>query len=175
MPEELVREFEEDDEDGELAPELDYEEERGKPMPSYNHGHIQLNIGAALRQRYRKTHSVVSETALKLGGKESRGTTPDVLVYPKRVVDFKRDVAKMTEPPLLTIEILSATQSQQALAEKCDELIASGVKACWLVQPAIQAVTVFVGAEKPKTVTAGTVSDGITGIELPIEEIFSVE
>jgi Uma2 family endonuclease len=149
-----------------------YELERGKPMPSYNHAFIQLNIGVALRARYGQKFSVASEASILLNDKQ---LTPDISVFAKRKMDLKNDVPKMTEVPLLTIEIASATQSQQALVDKCNDMLNGGVKACWLVQPAICAVTVLKKDANPKTFTDGIVTDGVTGIEVSVEDIFSSE
>lgn len=150
----------------------DYEQERGKPMPSKNHSYIELNVGAELRQRYRKTHSFYTELSLQLG---DLPVTPDVCVFPKQKIDFASDLIKVTEPPLVAIEILSPSQSQQPVADEIYAMLAAGVIACWLVQPALQIVSVFLPAQKPKTFTEGIVRDGVTGIELSLDEIFSTE
>lgn len=156
----------------ELQPVSEYELERGKAMPSYNHSVAQANALVALNARYRKTHVILSELSLELG---DLPVTPDISVYAKRPIDWSKDIPKMTEPPLLAIEISSATQSTQKLVDKIYAMLRAGVKACWLVQPPIQAVTVFVSGEKPKTFTEGEVSDGVTGISLPVESVFSAE
>ncbi len=156
----------------ERQPVSDYELERGKPMPSRNHSIIQANVVVALNTRYRNTYSILSELSLTLG---DVSVTPDVCVYPKLAIDWSSDVVKMTAPPLLAIEILSATQSTQDLVDKIYAMLRAGVKACWLVQPPIQAVTVFVDGAKPKTFTDGEISDALTGIALPIDRIFSAE
>jgi Uma2 family endonuclease len=150
----------------------EYELERGKPMPSEAHSYIQLNIGAELRQRYRKTNSVHSELSLELGDLKR---TPDISVFPKRSIDFRHDKVRVTDAPILAVEILSPTQVSQDVIDKIDEMLAAGVKACWFVQPALQTVSVFVLNQKPKTITEGVVSDGVSGIELPIDDIFSTE
>lgn len=150
----------------------DYEQERGKPMPSLNHSTVELNIGAELRQRYRKTHSIQIELSLKLGDVP---VVPDVCVFPKRIIDFENDTIKVTDPPLLAVEILSPTQVSTDVVDKIRLMLAAGVKACWFVQPLLQTVTIFVKDQKPRTLSEGIVADGITGIELPVEEIFSTE
>ena len=54
---------------------LTYEEERGKPLPSYNHGAVQANlIGEFIRQR---EFRAVSELTLEFEGKSY---TPDISV-----------------------------------------------------------------------------------------------
>lgn len=152
--------------------EPEYEQERKKGMPSYNHAVIQSNLNFALRQTHGKTHSVVSELTLKLGEKPY---TPDLSVYPKRAADWLNDIVKMTEPPLVAIEIDSPTQAVQSLVDKAQELLRGGVQSVWLVLPSLQTVTVFVSGKPSKTFVEGIITDGITGIEVLHESIFSTE
>jgi len=56
----------------------DYELERNKPMPNFNHGFIQANLVFALREQYGKQYSVVSEVSIPTG---TTTVTPDVLVF----------------------------------------------------------------------------------------------
>jgi Uma2 family endonuclease len=149
-----------------------YERERGKPMPGKFHSLIQTNICAALRVACRKTYSIHSKLSLDLSGFL---VTPDVSVYYRSDITFDRDELKMTTPPLLVIEIISPTQSQYSVVTKIEEMLKNGVKAAWFVQPFIQAVSVFIPNQKPKTFTEGIVRDGVTGIEIPVSEIFTTE
>ena len=55
---------------------VEYEIERGKPIPSLNHGTIQMNAGVALVNRYRAKYRFASETSLDLDGWPG---TPDIL------------------------------------------------------------------------------------------------
>jgi len=43
-----------------------YEIERGKPIPSLNHGIIQSNLCFAILAKYRKEYSVISELSVEL-------------------------------------------------------------------------------------------------------------
>ncbi|MEQ1743781.1 MAG: hypothetical protein ABMA02_00005 [Saprospiraceae bacterium] len=52
----------------------DYEIERGKPMPSFNHGTIQANLLVALINRFRVKFRFTSETSLDLAGWPSTPT-----------------------------------------------------------------------------------------------------
>jgi Uma2 family endonuclease len=149
----------------------EYELERGKPMPNFIHAHIELNIGTALRERYRKTHSVVVEVTVQF----DRPLTPDVAVFAKRPIDFSDASPKETQIPMLAIEIASPSQPLQTLIDKATEMLRFGVKAVWIVQPTLQTVSVFTSAATPKTFTDGVVSDGVSGIELSIDQIFSAE
>lgn len=146
----------------------DYEKERGKPLPSLNHGQIQFLISGALHS-YREKYTIASELTLELG---NRQMTPDVCVYPKIEVNYQRDVTRMTEPPLLAVEIVSPTQSTQDVVDKINDMLDAGVESCWLVQPAMETVTIYTADAKPHTVSDGTVDDPATDIVVEISAIF---
>lgn len=151
--------------------ESDYEKERGKPMPSLNHGVIQMRLGSAL-MRYQSDYTIASELTLELG---DLIVTPDLCVYPKLDIDLLHDQTRMTEPPLIAVEIPSAAQSQQEMIDKIQAMLEAGVASCWFVQPAIRAVTVFSGGREFETFTEGNVHDAATGIEVALDDIFPGE
>ncbi len=146
----------------------DYERERGKPMPSLNHGLVQTFLSAALL-RYRKKYSIVSELSLELDGSSS---VPDISIYPKLPMDWRHDHVKKTDPPLTVIEILSPTQSLDSVVKKTEDYFEAGVKSCWIVQMILESVVVLLPGEKPRVCTEGGVEDPATGITVEIAEIF---
>jgi Uma2 family endonuclease len=146
----------------------DYELSRDKPLPSRNHGYIQALITGAIL-RFRDKYTPFGELTLQLGDLK---VTPDVCVYPKMSVNFQEDVVQMTEPPLLAVEIVSPSQSTQDVVDKITDMLEAGVESCWLVQPAMETVTIFTPGAKPNTVTSGTLTDPATEIEVEIDEIF---
>ncbi len=147
----------------------DYERERGKPMPSKFHSLIQKKLILALA-RYEPPYVVFSELSLELDGIRY---TPDLSVYRREDVDFAREEIRMTRPPLLTVEIESPTQPTQALVDKVEALLGHGVRSCWLVQPALETVTVFTEGMEKKTITEGAVADPVTEIEVALEDVFT--
>ena len=151
------------------APTSDYELERGKPLPSKLHGFIQSRINGALL-RHQPPCTVFSELSLDLGGAKP---TPDLCVYKGMPIDFAEDEVRVTEPPLLVIEIESPSQGTRELADKIRLMLGLGVQAGWLVQPALQTITVFVADAKPKTFEQGTIRDEATGVEVDVEEVFA--
>lgn len=153
----------------ELAQALtDYELERGKPMPSANHALIQTSmIGAFLRCA--EGYSIFTELSLELDGQPY---VPDVSVYPRLKADPLHDQIKLTEPPLLVIEILSPTQPLDELIQKANAYLGAGVKSCWIVQPALEVIAVMEADKKPKLYTGGEVTDPGTGMTVNVEEIF---
>ncbi|MCP4656593.1 MAG: hypothetical protein GY856_14365 [bacterium] len=64
----------------------EYELERGEPLPSKNHGIVQLNVSLAFG-RYAKKYSFIPELSLELDGES---LVPDISVFPKLEVDRQR-------------------------------------------------------------------------------------
>jgi len=150
-------------------PLSDYEQERGKPMPSKLHSLLQKQLIIAFHA-FEPPYTVFSELTLQLGDRE---LTPDLSLYEKATVDFTQDELRMTEPPLLTVEIASPTQSVQDLVDKIRVLIEHGVQSCWLVQPPLRTITVFTEGMESTTYDRGTVTDPVTEIEVDVGEVFA--
>lgn len=153
-----------------VATQSEYELERGKPMPSLNHGSIQLNTGAALLSRYRNKYRFTSETSLELDGWP---TTPDILIFPPLALNLRADKIKVKEPPLGIIEILSPTQNLNDLVDKADQYFAHGVKSCWIILPSMEGVAIYSEPGKYAFYTESDVAkDTVLGIEIPVRELF---
>ncbi len=67
-----------------------YELERGKPMPTLIHGAIQANVIVQLAIYYGTSYRIASEVALAT---VPDGTTPDIVVYPARPLNFAHEPA----------------------------------------------------------------------------------
>jgi Uma2 family endonuclease len=146
----------------------DYERERGKPMPSKLHSVVQKRLIIAFHP-FEPPYTVLSEVTLDL---EDRRVTPDLSVYDHFDVDFTEDEIRMTEAPLLTVEIASPTQGIQDLIEKIRFLLGSGVQSCWLVQPQLRTITVYSGDMESKTYSEGTVADPNLDVEVDLADVF---
>jgi Uma2 family endonuclease len=85
----------------------------------------------------------------------------------------------MREPPLVAIEIASPTQATQDLADKIRQMLAAGVQSCWLVQPPMQAITIYTDRRCAAGVFGrparrqGPLEDPATGIEIDGAEVFA--
>ena len=79
----------------------------------------------------------------------------------------------MKEMPLLAVEIVSPKQGMYEIAEKVLLYFELGVRSCWVVEPIIQAITVYASIGQWETFTRGDVVDEKLGIRLPIDEIFA--
>lgn len=146
----------------------EYELERGKPLPSKNHGIVQFNLSLAFG-RYAEKYTFIPELSLELGGEP---IVPDMSVFPKLEVDWRNDEVKLTDPPLLVVEILSPTQSLDTLVKKAGTYFEAGVRSCWIVQPVLETIVVLVPGNRPVYFTSGEVVDPATGIAVRVEEIF---
>ncbi len=148
----------------------DYEKERGKPMPSLNHGVIQSElIGAFLPFR---EFSVVSELTLELP--DGSRLTPDISVYPRLRPDWYHDKVRMKTMPKLAVEIISPSQGFQEIGDKLDLYFAHGVESVWVVQPGMQAIAIYLpGTARPLVFTTGEARDPVTGLTARLEDIFA--
>ncbi|OIN56005.1 Uma2 family endonuclease [Arsenicibacter rosenii] len=149
----------------------EYELERGKPVPDTIHGIVQTNIAGELFIRYRSVYRIMSEVTLDT---QPVGTTPDVLVYPTFEPDFQNRSARRSDPPLLTIEIQSPSQSLEVMVEKTAIYFHFGVKSCWVVLPSIKAVIVYTAPDTYRFFhDKDLLTDENAGIELPVDLLFA--
>jgi Uma2 family endonuclease len=117
-----------------------YELERGKPMPTLIHGAIQANLIVQVAINYPNQFRIASEVTLAT---KPDGSTPDLVLYPARALDFKNDPSRQTDAPLLAVEIQSALQSTKDMVTKLEPYFYFGVQPCWIVVPDLQAVLVY--------------------------------
>lgn len=149
----------------------DYEIERGKPMPSKNHGKIQTRLSASLINKYFDQYDVETEVALEL---TSGKGTPDIMISTPTLDDWMTDEIRVSTPPITTIEILSPKQSIDELKDKIISIyFPGGVKSAWLIVPPFQTVYVMTPDKKVLTFTSGIIRDPVTGIEIDMKEIFN--
>lgn len=148
---------------------LSYEEERGKPMPSFNHGAVQANlIGEFLKYR---EYRVVSELTLDLDGEPM---TPDLSLYPRTPIDVRHDIIRPTKAPLVTVEILSPTQGSYPVMEKVGRYLKAGVKTCWFINPPTRTVTIYSADGTDRTFLPGQQAvDPAIGITADVTAVFS--
>ncbi len=147
---------------------LTYEEERGKPMPSRNHGRVQTNLIVEFYPQ--QQFSIYSELTLAMAGADY---TPDISVYPREPADYRHDEVARAEPPLVAVEILSPTQSHQQVVEKAELYLRHGVKSCWLVSPPLRTVTILLPDGHEEVFHRGAVKDPATGLMADLSKVFS--
>lgn len=148
--------------------ETEYELERGKPMPSFNHSILQSRLTIALG-RYPQ-YDIPTELSLEL---TSGKAAPDLCIYPETKHDFFHDHIRYKEPPLLTIEILSPKQSLDDLKDKIFNIyFPAGVKSCWIVVPTLKMIAVFTPDGEVQNYIGGIITDPALGVEVDMKEIF---
>lgn len=150
----------------------DYELERGKPMPSKNHGIIQGNLYFLLRTSYSKLYTLIPE--VKVAG-TLKDVVPDLAIYDRSVKFTPReDEIKMTEAPLCAIEILSPTQSLSELVAKSKQFFELGTKSYWLVIPDLLTIHILEASGKHTVfVEQQTLRDEGLNIQIELKEIFN--
>jgi len=82
-------------------------------------------------------------------------------------------VLRLTQPPITAIEIISPTQSFDALVAKIRQsYLPSGVQSGWLVLPTVNSIYLFLPDQLPQVFTSGTLRDPATGVEVALADIF---
>ncbi|MDE0179981.1 MAG: Uma2 family endonuclease [Caldilineaceae bacterium] len=156
-----------------LVPEIqlneDYEKERGKPMPSCNHGIVQTNLIVVLSAACRDRFSVVSELSLAT----EPPSTPDVSVCNLRQPDWLHDELRVSEAPLNVIEIVSPSQSINEFLPRIESYFRFRVQSAWLVQPPLEQVVVFTPNIEAQVYSEGEVVDPALDVGIALDEIFT--
>ena len=136
-------------------------------MGSKNHSLLQARLAYLLANLDK--FNIFTELSIEINKTEYK---PDVCLYPKFENDYTKDNIKMTELPLLAIEILSPSQVAQELIDKIEIYFNAGIKSNWFVMPMPKSITVFSSIKNFETFSKGNLIDNIIGIELAINEIF---
>ena len=137
-------------------------------MPSQNHSVVQSNLIVEFAKS--REFRTFSELNLAL---DERHTTPDLCVYPAAPIDFRHDISRRTDPPLLIVEILSPRQPYEDVMDKISHYLESGVKSCWMVIPPTQSITIFSQGGMQKTFTEGIITDPEIGLSADLAAVFS--
>jgi Uma2 family endonuclease len=148
---------------------------------SFNHSLLQAKLASLFFSLRRfKAAIKLSLDVSQLGElsqfqiKATEALEPDVCVYPNTITpDY--DILKMSEMPLLAIEILSPRQSLEELLDKFKVYFALGIKSCWLVIPPLESVTVYSSDNMSKSFAmplCQEVFDEILDVKIPLMEIF---
>lgn len=88
-------------------------------------------------------------------------------------LDVRHDEIKLSEPPLVAIEILSPEQKLQDLTDKTYRYFDFGVKSCWIVLPSLKTIMVYSDVDTFEYIRSDkTLIDPNFGFELPLKEIF---
>jgi len=159
---------------------LECETNEAVDMGSLNHSFTVGRIAGLLFNDERFT--VMPELTLdasqidlsQFGVKAKKDLKPDISVYPNTVKRQRRDIIKMSQMPLLAIEVLSPEQGIEEILAKFDAYFALGIKSCWLIEPPVDVVHVYPKPDEHRTfdMQDTDVIDDVLGIQLPIQKIF---
>lgn len=150
--------------------DIDYEQSRGKPMPSRNHAFLQSRLIKLLDRSYGDRYDVISELSIVVAGKQK---VPDILIYEDFEFRPGNDELRVEEPPLGVIEILSPSQHLADLLQKSHLYFEAGIPSYWLVLPDLLTIYVFTAPNEYEVfVKTETLRDERLGIELSLAEVF---
>lgn len=148
-----------------------YELERNKPIPSKNHAAIQMLLGFFLLQKYLTKYTILSEVKIEMP--EKPDLIPDLSIYPKLEIDFKHDQTAMNEMPLVAIEIMSPTQSNDDIITKIERYFNAGVHSCWMVIPTLEAIVVYSSLDQYQFFNSTQIlKDSVMEIEIDLAQVF---
>jgi len=157
-----------------LTPDL--VEEEFDDMGSYNHSLVQANLAHLFKLH--SDYAVFIELSLDVSDLDPTHyplgdeVKPDLCLYAKRTLSIPRDILRMTEMPLLAVEILSPRQGTGTILEKFEAYFTLGIQSCWLVDPLTQTVHVYHTATERTTYSTSDVLDPKLDLVIPIGAIF---
>lgn len=162
----------------EVAEDFNEEIEEVTDIGSFNHGYLQMRLGMLFAQTGKYTP--ISELTLDVSGidvsqfglRSKEEIKPDISVYSRRGLSRPQDILKMSDMPLLAVEIVSPRQGLYDLINKFRVYFVLGVQSCWLIEPTISTVTVSSAMDAWETYARGDVIDEKLDLRLPIEQIF---
>lgn len=147
----------------------DYEIERGKPMPSFNHAIIQARISQQLLNGYEDQFTVGSELSLNA---TTPPTVPDLCIYPETPMNWLEDQVSVSRVPLTVIEIISPSQTVTELTKKAQLFFTVGVASYWLVQPTFRSVVILQPNADELVFHNDTLTDPTNGISIDLKKVF---
>ena len=130
------------------------------------HSRIQANLVHELRKL--KEFALYTELSIVV---EDRKCKPDVCAYPFQEIDWKHDVIRTEEMPILAIEIVSPRQTIQDVVNKIEIYLKEGIGSCWLIIPYPRSITVYVGKGE-QNFTTDSVLDKRLDLRIPLSDIF---
>ncbi len=146
-----------------------YERDRGKPAPSFNHYFVQTQLQFALHEACGDRYLVGGELSLST----EPTTTPDLAVCDFRHPDWLHDEVRAVEPPVMVVEILSPSQSVNEIIPKIEAYFRFGIRSVWLVLPPLKQVAVFTPEMEPQVFVEGDVVDPTLDASVSLDKIFS--
>ena len=122
----------------EREPELVHGELVERPLPTFPHGELQLEIGSRLRA-LRRSYPVHTGAEVRVRIAADLYRIPDIAMW----TGPEPPPALPDSPPLLVVEISSPDDRFNDLMQKCAEYQTWGVQHIWLVEPELKRCHVY--------------------------------
>ena len=127
----------------EREPELVHGEIVERPLPSFPHGDIQLELGSRLRALAR-IHGLFSGVEVRVRIDAELYRIPDIAMW----TGPEAPEPVPSEPPVLIVEIASPDDRLHDLLQKFEEYRKWGVPNLWLVEPELKKLYTYDGGLK---------------------------
>ena len=161
-----------------------YELSRGELVPmtpvGFQHSAIVGRLGKLLSNYVddRKLGIVGMEGGFKLLLQPETTRAPDLHFVSRERLAKEGIPQKFADfPPDLAVEVLSPADTASEIQKKVEEYLAGGVPLVWIVDPALQRVTVYRSLQDIRILSPEDELDGgqvVSGFRLKISEIFAI-
>jgi Uma2 family endonuclease len=148
--------------------------------PGYEHGSVEMRIGAALyTQAETKGLGKTSggEAGIVLWRNPDRVVGADVVYVAQGSLPIKTSPEGYLETvPDIVVEVVSKNDTKAYIARKTSDYLQVGVKQVWIADPAKRTLTVHQNGQSPRVlreVEELTVEEIIPGFKLSIADIFA--
>jgi len=140
-----------------------------KPVPTFDHGTLQIVIGNLLLG-FGRASSEARTLIPGSGIRRDSAVLPDVCFFRRESV---RERGHVTMPPHVAVEILSPGQSLLEMTAKAGIYLDFGVESVWLVDPARRTIEVFEAGERRTLEGEDTLSSpSVPGLSVPVSALF---
>lgn len=137
--------------------------------PSKLHSYLERKLAAVFDPLPQFTAFL--NLTLDIGGEDY---IPDLCVYPHMPIDFAEDdVVRMTDLPVMVVEIVSPSQTIQEVLSKFPVYFQAGIRSCWLVVPQTKTISVYTAPNQGQIFNTGDVVDPALDVRLPLSQIFA--
>jgi Uma2 family endonuclease len=156
---------------------------REKPMTKRNrfHSRIMVRVGKLLdnwldEQPEPRGAVLAGEAGVRLRRDPDTTVGVDVVYVSADVLARQTEESTMIDGvPVLAVEILSPSDTQEEIHEKVDGYLAVGVPLVWLIDPHVRTVMVYRPATDPELFTVRqdlTAEPHLPGFRVPVAELF---
>lgn len=156
---------------------------RGKltasPLNDFQTGAMIMDLAIRIEAKVRTTELgfVVMSVGFVLGRNPDTVRAPAIAFISKATLAKTKDKTKYIDgAPELAIEVLSPSDSVQAIEEKAEAFLDAGAKLVWVVNPRSRRVWVYQPRRKPIAMEGDDMLEAegvIPGFRIPVRDIFA--